>query len=105
MTTPNRKQYIVAYRVLDQVGGVLLDEDGTRLAVQQAVQASDLVELLARDPAVDPTADLTVVPGWDKAPEGLRERYEAKRAATGPVKVLSISEEETLSEARKLLGL
>lgn len=105
MTAPNRRQYIVAYPVLGEVGGVLLDEDGTRLSVQQAATGPELVERLAAD--TDPAAEVVVVPGWDKAPEGLREKYEAWKVADGQVIKLSLdaSDEEKLAAARKMLGI
>lgn len=106
MTTPNRRLFIVAYPVLGEVGGVLLDEDGTRLAVQQAATGDELVQRLAAD-IVDTFADLVVVPGWDKAPEGLREKYEAWKVADGQVIKLSLDAdaEEKLAAARKILGI
>lgn len=97
----NRVQYIVAYPVLGEIGGVLLEEDGTRLAVQQASTPAELVQRLSAD--ADPTADLTVVPGWDKAPEGLQARYRARQKAAGPTKVLSIDEEAEIERARRTL--
>lgn len=105
MTALNRRLFIVAYPVLGEVGGVLLDEEGTRLSVQQAATGPELVERLAAD--ADPTADLIVVPGWDKAPEGLREKYEAWKVADRQVIKVSLDAdaEEKLAVARKILGI
>lgn len=100
--TPNRVQYVVVYMVLSEVGGVLLEADGTRIAVQQATTPEELIERLSA--SADPTADLVVVPGWHKAPEGLRERYESKRKVAGPVRVLTIEDEATIEQARRALG-
>ena len=102
----NRQLFIVAYPVLGEVGGLLLEADGTKLRVHQAASGDELVEWLAGDAAlIDPTADIVVVPGWDKAPEGLRERYEAKRDAEPRFRLtLDPAEEEQIAEARRLLG-
>lgn len=86
--------YLVAYPVLTEVGGVILEPDGTRVAgPAQHPQASDLVAELAAQ--VPPNEDVQVCPGWDKAPEGLREAYRAKQdAARGPRTLYRIEEDE-----------
>lgn len=101
-----RQLFIVAYPVLGEVGGLLLDADGTKLAVMQSGNAPELVENLADQAAeIDPTSEVTVVPGWDKAPEGLRERYDVKREAARPFRlVLDPEEEAQLAAARRALG-
>lgn len=99
-----RQLFIVAYPVVGEVGGVLIDEEGNRLAVDQAATGPELVERLGATLA--PGTEAAVVPGWDKAPEGLRERYEAKRKTEPRFRVvLESAEEEELAGARKLLGL
>lgn len=99
-----RSLFIVAYPVVGEVGGVLIDNEGTRLAVDQAATGPELVERLGA--TLTPGDEVTVVPGWDKAPEGLRERYEAKRKAEPRFRlVLEPTEEDELAAARRALGL
>ena len=97
--------FVVAYPVLGEVGGLLLDEEGVRLAVDQAATGDELVQRLVA--AADPDADVMVYPGWEKAHDGLREKYEAWRAANGAggKRSLSTAEEEELAAARQRLGL
>ena len=98
-----RHLFIVAYPVVGEVGGVLIDNEGNRLAVDQAATGTELVERLGA--TLTPGDAVTVVPGWDKAPEGLRERYEAKRKAEPRFRIVLDPEEEAeIAAARRALG-
>lgn len=107
MSESTRQLFIVAYPVVGEVGGVLIDGEGNRLAVDQATTGPELVERLAAVVAREaPGEEVSVVPGWDKAPEGLRDRYEAKRKAEPRFRmVLEPAEEDELAAARRALGL
>ena len=108
MTIPLGRLFIVTYPVLTtEVGGVLITEGGERLGAEQSSSASEVVDRLAKlvDQADIDRGLVLVVPGWEKAPEGLRERYDARRRAEGPTRTLTRVDEDEIAAARAKLSL
>lgn len=72
--------YLVVYPVLEEVGAVLIDGEGNGMCEPiMGKRPDDVIDELCAGLVVG--TQVTIVPGWAKAPEGLRDTYRAKQAA------------------------